>query len=1217
MSFRQTCKFLAAIFFCVGYPNTNAATHSIPFVPSASDPLREGFVRVINHSDSSGQARIFAIDDSGREFGPITLSLKPYQARHFNSGDLELGNPDKGFAGVGGGTGDWRLVLDSDLDIEPLAYVRTADGFITSVHDLVREVGDENGMHIYAAPILNPGSNVRQAGRLRLANPGKADANVIIRALDDAGRFGKGGDVRLVVPAGSAGNFGARDLENGRNDIEGRLGDGAGKWRVSIESDQPLLATSLLVSPTANLTNLSSGKPGSETVRQIPYFLSSGHPDREGFARIINHSEESGEVSIHAIDDTGVRRGPITLTMGQRRTVQFNSTDLEQGNESKGLANGVGTANGDWRLTLTSGLDIEALAYIRSSDGFLTSIHDLSPATGVGTGNRHRVSFFNPGSNQNQVSRIRVVNSGEAEARVLVRAWDDDGAEAPGGTVEFSVPPSNAQSFDSSELETGAEDIDGMLGDGTGKWRLLIESNRPIEVMSLLESPGGFLANLSTSTTSGPHAVPHAAASCTSGDQDEDGICDSEDTEPTRAYRQLSLCSNGVVVDDPENNPGLVAECRVLLGVANLFVQRDAGSPLTEWGLGSQERIDDWSRVTVQSGELVHLNLSGLRLTGSIPPELGQLTNLELLELRVNQLSGGIPPELGQLANLEILSLSENELTGSIPPELGQLTNLESLVLHENQLSGGIPPELGQLTNLRWLQLYENQLTGSIPPELGQLTKLRTFYLNGNQLSGSIPPELGQLTNLGSLHLNGNQLTGGIPPELGQLANLGWLELYENQLSGSIPPELGQLTKLFYLCLHKNQLSGRIPLELGQLSSLTQLRLDENELTGSIPPELGQLTNLQTLYLHENQLSGSIPPELGQLTNLSYLRLHGNQLSGGIPAELGLLRWLWILTLHDNQLTGTVPPELGNLMRVISLTLDNNPNLSGYIPEEISGVTSYSGTQISGVEPPPGGGNFNIAFSWGDDLPSSVRDGFRRAADRWERIILDDFPDPGPFDIAAGSCGQETRQILLGGHDLWVFVDTADISSAAKAWICIEDRRTPGIRVRPVVGRVAVNHDRYADGVDDAEFFYRLAIHELGHVLGFTDSVFQENGYFQIDPDPRFSGANATAAFRRSIYDNDGYDGKPVPLDSDGSHWKMEAFAFAALQSGKLPEIMAPGIFDNSIISAVTLGALADLGYTVDTSQAEHTGVSPPSSRVSEMLDLRGDLSDDPNNPRQ
>ena len=35
--------------------------------------------------------------------------------------------------------------------------------------------------------------------------------------------------------------------------------------------------------------------------------------------------------------------------------------------------------------------------------------------------------------------------------------------------------------------------------------------------------------------------------------------------------------------------------------------------------------------------------------------------------------SGGIPPELGNLANLEYLSLSNPDLSGSVPAELGQL----------------------------------------------------------------------------------------------------------------------------------------------------------------------------------------------------------------------------------------------------------------------------------------------------------------------------------------------------------------------------------------------------------------------------------------------------------------------------------------------------------------------------------------------------------------
>ena len=68
--------------------------------------------------------------------------------------------------------------------------------------------------------------------------------------------------------------------------------------------------------------------------------------------------------------------------------------------------------------------------------------------------------------------------------------------------------------------------------------------------------------------------------------------------------------------------------------------------------------------------------------------------------------------------------LSNNQLTGGIPTELGNLSNLEYLGLSSNQLTGPMPPELGDLNNLRWLHLSQNQLTGGIPTELGNLSSL-------------------------------------------------------------------------------------------------------------------------------------------------------------------------------------------------------------------------------------------------------------------------------------------------------------------------------------------------------------------------------------------------------------------------------------------------------------------------------------------------------------
>ena len=67
---------------------------------------------------------------------------------------------------------------------------------------------------------------------------------------------------------------------------------------------------------------------------------------------------------------------------------------------------------------------------------------------------------------------------------------------------------------------------------------------------------------------------------------------------------------------------------------------------------------------------------------------MGNLANLESLDLGSNQLSGEIPPELGNLANLESLDLGSNQLSGEIPPELGNLANLTGLYLGSNQLSG-------------------------------------------------------------------------------------------------------------------------------------------------------------------------------------------------------------------------------------------------------------------------------------------------------------------------------------------------------------------------------------------------------------------------------------------------------------------------------------------------------------------------------------------------
>ena len=107
--------------------------------------------------------------------------------------------------------------------------------------------------------------------------------------------------------------------------------------------------------------------------RVIPYFPVASDGFLQGFARIVNHSDEAGTVVIHGIDDTGTRYGPITLALGARETRHFNSDDLVACIVTERASGSSGDVEaGSWRLLLATDLDIEALAYIRTEDGFVS-----------------------------------------------------------------------------------------------------------------------------------------------------------------------------------------------------------------------------------------------------------------------------------------------------------------------------------------------------------------------------------------------------------------------------------------------------------------------------------------------------------------------------------------------------------------------------------------------------------------------------------------------------------------------------------------------------------------------------------------------------------------------------------------------------------------------------------------------------------------------------
>ena len=462
--------------------------HSVPYFPAAGGS-NEGFVRVVNRSGASGDVFVEAVDDAGVRFGPESLRLGARRVLYFDSGELQNGHAAKGFAGIGPPTvGDWRLEVASALDIEVLSYVRAEDGLVTPMHDIAREAGHSAG----GLPSFGVFDSAEGGGSvLRVVNTEVERARWTTGGYDDRGRWRAMANA-FLLPGGSALTFTAEQLANAH-------GLRQGSWQLRVRGF-PWFAQNLYMSPAGHLANLSTAPtnnaepPADGTTRHRVPFLPAAAGPYEGVVRVINRSAKAGEATIDATDDEGNRFGPVRLPLRPRQAVVFTSADLEHGNDVKGLA-GVGPGEGDWRLTLASTLDLQVLAYARSEGGFISAMHDLAPIAADGS---HRVVYFNPASNRRHMSKLRLANDGEQTAAATITGIDDRGAWSE--TVTLMVPAMSAATFTSAQLEAGGEGLAGSLGDGYGKWRLRVESDVPLAVMSLVESRDGHLVNVSTGT---------------------------------------------------------------------------------------------------------------------------------------------------------------------------------------------------------------------------------------------------------------------------------------------------------------------------------------------------------------------------------------------------------------------------------------------------------------------------------------------------------------------------------------------------------------------------------------------------------------------------------------------------------------------------------------------------------------------------------------------
>ncbi|KAH7858900.1 hypothetical protein Vadar_029197 [Vaccinium darrowii] len=353
---------------------------------------------------------------------------------------------------------------------------------------------------------------------------------------------------------------------------------------------------------------------------------------------------------------------------------------------------------------------------------------------------------------------------------------------------------------------------------------------------------------------------------------------------------------------------------------------------------------------------LLRLDLRYNQLNGTIPANIGLLSNLVYLDLSINSFSGSIPLSVANLTKVVELDFSQNAIIGELDPLLfpGRgsseaktgLLSLQRLLLTDNLLSGPLPSEIGNLADLTLLALVNNSFSGPIPQSLGNLTKITSLYLGLNQFSGQIPMSFGTLTKLTNLTLHLNHLTGSVPEQIGNLSSLVVFHLMWNNLSGQLPPQLCQGGKLTNFTAGYNNITGPIPVSLKNCTSLCRVRLEYNQLTGNLDRDFGVYPNLTYFDLSHNNLQGKLSPRWAECKSLTFLNFGGNSIGGEIPVEISQLNQLGKLDLSSNKISGKIPAQVGNLSKLLLLNLSDN-NIFGQIPLAIGGLSKLEKLDLS------------------------------------------------------------------------------------------------------------------------------------------------------------------------------------------------------------------------------------------------------------------------------
>ncbi len=812
---------------------------------------------------------------------------------------------------------------------------------------------------------------------------------------------------------------------------------------------------------------------------------------------------------------------------------------------------------------------------------------------------------------------------------VSVRVTDEADRPVWGATVRFETDEGSGH----ADPETAATDS---LGFATAVWTLGsgLGAQRLVATMA-----GGMAAEFEATAVSDEGACNRTpAVSAEIARQASVGHCSEVTEEMLGGIPRLALDRKGIRRLRSGDFAGLLA-------LDELYLQENG---LTELPSGVFSDLSQLRRLLLGYNQLTllppqifqglhaleDLNLWRNRLKELTPGTLSHLEALSVLRFDYNELTELAEDLFYGLSKLEILTMQGNELISLPEGMFSGLSRLGHLVVADNRLTELPPGLFSETPALQRLYLQANELE-ILPPDIfARLPELVRLDLGDNDLAELSPGIFAGTPMLAELSLELNALTKLPPGLFANLSELEWVDLDGNPgVPFPVQPEFVRVDDDL-LAPGPGRVAVRVPLgapfafeipisvQRGTMSRDAVSLLPGDTVSTAFevsasagggaahvgfgpPPEVRAegYEGLKVVRGEELVLFA----EANNRSPVARTPIPAHRLQAGGPSAALALGHHFDDPDGDPLAYSVATTESG----VVAARIEDGMLWLDPLSMDTTGVevtaTDPGGLRASHrfrawVVPAPDPGAFNIELYFEPGFTAEEEAAVRRAADRWMEAVTGDLPDVPVHGPLSHICfdGPSPPRVVGVIDDLLIRMRFAARlgRNAATAATC-------GVREESAQAFLGVNSFAlwyYRDPEPVVHRLYQSALHEIGHVLGIGDWVYDSDppawrAMFRGEgTDPHFTGPLAVSAFNAA--GGEAYSDGKVPLEDRipvvGIHWRQRVIP---------RDVMSP--YGDSLLTAITVQTLADLGYEVDVSKAD-----PYTLPGSVQGDVRGEVAD-------